>query len=109
MFAMVKEACRRSWEDYCYLSKTNHPPGNIWSERDDTMDVSEESIAEVKNQAFGEVHASIIHELNVVSASCLVCQRIHSQSREPFLPPPDDDLPRDSDVEEDQPPLHAKS
>jgi len=109
MFAMVKEACRRSWEDYCYLSNTDHPPGNIWSEWDDTMGVSAESIAEVENQAFGEVHASIIRELNVVSAHCLVCQRIRSQSREPSLPPSDDDLPRDSDIEEDQSPLHTKA
>jgi hypothetical protein len=109
MFAMVKEACRRSWEDYCYLSSTAHPPGNIWSEWDDTMGVSEESIAEVQNQAFGEVHASIIRELNVVSANCHVCQRMRSRSRAPSLPPSDDDLQRDDDVEEDQPPLDAKA
>ena len=56
------------------------------------MGVSEESIAEVQNQAFGEVHASIIHELNVVSANCHVCQRMHSRSQAPSLPPSNDDL-----------------
>ncbi|KAI6143823.1 hypothetical protein BKA82DRAFT_4017515 [Pisolithus tinctorius] len=36
MLVMVKEGCRRCWEDYRYLSTTTLPPGHIWTQWDDT-------------------------------------------------------------------------
>ncbi|KAL4080396.1 hypothetical protein J3A83DRAFT_4366706 [Scleroderma citrinum] len=109
MLAMVKETCRRSWEDYCYLSTTALPPGNIWLQWDDTEAVSEETITEITNEVAGEQHASIIRELNVVGANCLACQRINSKAQEHSPTSLDNNLPNDDNLEEDQPPLDAKS
>ncbi|KAL4061925.1 hypothetical protein J3A83DRAFT_4384674 [Scleroderma citrinum] len=106
---MVKETCQRSWEDYCYLSTTALPPGDIWLQWDDTEAVSEETITEITNEVAGEQHASIIRELNVVGANCLACQRINSKAQEHSPTSLDNDLPNDDNLEEDQPPLDAKS
>ncbi|KAL4065732.1 hypothetical protein V8B97DRAFT_2025634 [Scleroderma yunnanense] len=103
------ETCQRSWEDYCYLSTTALPPGDIWLQWDDTEAVSEETITEITNEVAGEQHASIIRELNVVGANCLACQRINSKAQEHSPTSLDNDLPNDDNLEEDQPPLDAKS
>ncbi|KAN0101312.1 hypothetical protein V8E55_001296 [Tylopilus felleus] len=113
MLATVKEACRRSWENYRYLSSTNLPPGDIWSQWDDTASVTEQTILQVQQEASGEQHASIIRELNVVAANCLVCQRANNigLQRSQFVPAPSDsDVSKDQDdIEEDQPVLNSKS
>ncbi|KAL4064649.1 hypothetical protein J3A83DRAFT_4376894 [Scleroderma citrinum] len=95
--------------DYCYLSTTALPPGDIWLQWDDTEAVSEETITEITNEVAGEQHASIIHELNVVGANCLACQRINSKAQEHSPTSLDNDLLNDDNLEEDQPPLDAKS
>ncbi|KAI5990547.1 hypothetical protein F5J12DRAFT_786485 [Pisolithus orientalis] len=75
MLVMVKEGCRRCWEDYCYLSTTTLPPSHIWTQWDDTKAISEDILMDVENQSSGEQHATIVHELNVIGANCLRCQR----------------------------------
>ncbi|KAI6137535.1 hypothetical protein BKA82DRAFT_4023805 [Pisolithus tinctorius] len=75
MLVMVKEGCRRCWEDYRYLSTTTLPPGHIWTQWDDTEAISEDILMDVENQSSGEQHATIVCELNVIGANCLRCQR----------------------------------
>ncbi|KAG6369921.1 hypothetical protein JVT61DRAFT_13388, partial [Boletus reticuloceps] len=117
MLAMTKEACRRSWEDYRYLSSTNLSHGDIWRQWDDTPFVTEEIIAQVQQEASGEQHASIIQELNVVAANCHICQARRANieiSSAPARALSDSDLPLDNGDgdhagESDDPALDAKS
>ncbi|KAI6096131.1 hypothetical protein F5141DRAFT_1067853 [Pisolithus sp. B1] len=107
MLETVKEACRRSWEDYRYLSTTILPPGNVWLQWDDTEALGEDVITDVENEVMGVQDASIICELNVVSANCPVCNRIDAGVEELSPIHSDDDLPNeDEDIPEGhQPPL----
>ncbi|KAI5997367.1 hypothetical protein EDD15DRAFT_2162774 [Pisolithus albus] len=111
MLAIVREACRRSWEDYRYLSTTILPPGDIWSQWDDTQALTEDAIMEVENEVSGQQDASIIRELNVVGSNCPVCNRIDPGMDEHCATHSDDDLPNeDEDIPTgDQPPLDAKA
>ncbi|KAI5983694.1 hypothetical protein F5J12DRAFT_787758 [Pisolithus orientalis] len=75
MLVMVKEGCRRCWEDYRYLSTATLPPGHMWTQWDDTKAISEDILMDVEHQSSGEQHATIVRELNVIGANCLHCQR----------------------------------
>ncbi|KAI5989786.1 hypothetical protein F5J12DRAFT_786595 [Pisolithus orientalis] len=112
MLVMVKEGCRRCWEDYCYLSTTTLPPSHIWTQWDDTKAISEDILMDVENQSSGEQHATIVRELNVIGANCLRCQRGDDSSN--VVNPDvhsDGDFPTDTEDEgEDHHlPLDAKS
>ncbi|KAI6137967.1 hypothetical protein BKA82DRAFT_35141 [Pisolithus tinctorius] len=112
MLVMVKEGCQRCWEDYCYLSTTTLPPGHIWTQWDNTKAIGEDILMDVENQSSGEQHATIVHELNVIGANCLHCQRGDDSSN---VVNPDvhsnGDFPTDTEDEgEDHPlPLDTKS
>ena len=109
----VKEGCRRSWENYRYLTSTVLSRDNIWVQWDDTDAVSEDAITQVEQEASGEQHAFIIRELNVVAANCLACQR--NNSRQSSAPPnhhadPNiSDSPNNEDDEDNEPNVDVKS
>jgi len=117
MLAMTKEACRRSWEDYRYLSSTSLPRGDVWRQWDGTPFITEETIAQVQQEASGEQHASIVRELNVVAANCHVCRGQRADagiSSIPKVPLHGSDVPSDGDggghaEESTFPALDAKS
>ncbi|KAI6137557.1 hypothetical protein BKA82DRAFT_4023828 [Pisolithus tinctorius] len=67
MLVMVKEGCRRCWEDYRYLSTTTLPPGHIWTQWDDTEAIGEDILMDVENQSSGEQHATIVLNPDVQS------------------------------------------
>ncbi|KAI6149952.1 hypothetical protein BKA82DRAFT_4354048 [Pisolithus tinctorius] len=112
MPVMVKEGCRRCWEDYRYLSTTTLPPGHIWTQWDDTEAIGEDILMDVENQSSGEQHATIVRELNVIGANCLRCQR-GDDSGDVVNPDvqSDGDFPTDTEDEgeDHRLPLDAKS
>lgn len=105
MLAMVREACRRGWVDYRYLTTTTLPPGDIWHQWDDTQALSEDAIVEIENEA-SEEHASVIRNLNVVSANCRKCVVRRPSRPFPISSDSDEDIAADS---QDQQSLDAKS
>ena len=75
MLGTIREACRKSWEDYNLLTASHLPDDDTWTTWDDTSFVAEEDLAAMENEASGQQYAPVVQDLNIACANCIVCQR----------------------------------